>query len=304
MQEQKVVKLIIFFLILSFFNAVSADIHAQYIESPNIGNLKLIPAGVFKADKNTTTTMAVSVFYIATKEVTRSQYAVVMGIDQPNDGDLPVDDVSWYSAVVFCNKLSMSEGLTPVYSIKGERDPALWGESPLEPDDRWNSIVYNTSADGYRLPTEAEWMWAAMGADTNVPVIDEKTKKRGTNIGGYNKLFAGYNWMNSIDAYAWIRTNSRNTIHPVGTKTPNELGLYDMSGNAPEWCWDWFDTLPLYGKLSNYIGPDDNKGRIFSERVIKGGSWQDYDDEVQLSTRKSVRPEKPMGGLRVVRRKM
>lgn len=304
MQKQKVVKLIIVILILSFFNAVSADIHAQYIESPNIGTLKLIPAGAFKTAKNTGTIMSVSAFFMAEKEVTLNQFASIMGVDAPTNDNLPVDNVSWYAAVVFCNKLSIREGLEPVYSVKGETNPDLWGDIPKEPDDRWNNIVYNTAADGYRLPTEAEWMWAAMAADTNVPIIDQKTKKRGTNIGGYNKLFAGYNWTNSIDKYAWIRSNSRESSHPVGTKKPNELGLYDMSGNAAEWCWDWFDALPIYGDLSNYIGPDSNKGRIFAERVVKGGSWMDYPEAAQLSKRKSVRPEKSSAGIRVVRRKL
>lgn len=293
-----------FILVFILLCIMPLQVKAQKFESPIIGRFKLIPTGEFKVDKNSATIMSVSSFFMAEKEVTREQYAAVMGLESPSDGDLPVDDISWYSAVVFCNKLSMSDGLTPVYSIKGDTDPVFWGDIPSEPDDRWNSIVFNTAANGYRLPTEAEWMWAAMGADTNVPVVEEKTKKRGTNIGGYNKLFAGYNWTNSIDNYAWIRSNARDTAHPVGTKTPNELGIYDMSGNAAEWCWDWYDTLPIYGNLSNYIGPDDNKGRLFSERVVKGGSWQDYAEGAKLTKRTSIRPEKPSAGIRVVRRKM
>jgi formylglycine-generating enzyme required for sulfatase activity len=123
------------------------------------------------------------------------------------------------------------------------------------------------SKNGYRLPTEMEWMWAAMGAD--------KTSQPNTT--GYSKAFAGSSGSNSIDDYAWYRTetNGSDRTHEVGTKTANELGLQDMSGNVWEWCWDWFDgtsgssgTVAGTGTLTDYTGAASG-----SSRVRRGGSW-------------------------------
>ena len=127
--------------------------------------------------------------------------------------NLPVERVSWYEAIKFCNVLSKKMGLTPVYTING------------------NNVSQNTSANGFRLPAVEEWLYAAKG--------------------GENYAYAG---SNKIDDVAWYDNNSGNKTHPVAQKKPNGYGLYDMSGNVREWCWD------VYGSLCYFCG----------------GSW--YDD--------------------------
>ncbi len=218
-----------------------------------------VPSGTFQRDATATNTSYVDAFYISDTEVTRHQFTSVTGLDDPSytgvstSMDDPVQKVNWYHALVFCNKLSIQDGLTPVYTISGSTDPAVWGVVPVEDNDTWNSVIANWSASGYRLPTEMEWMWAAIGA------VNGAT--------GYTKAFAGSTGTNAIGDYAWTSENSNNTTHPVGTKLPNELGLYDMSGNVWEWCWDWYGGYPT-GTISNYRGVASG----FS-RVIRGGGW-------------------------------
>lgn len=160
----------------------------------------------------------------------------------------PVQDVNWYHALVFCNKLSEADGLTPVYSISGTTNTASWGAIPTTSDDTWNGAGADWSANGYRLPTEAEWQFAARGGNSS-----------------NNYTYAG---SNTIDGVAWYTSNSSSyTTHTVGTKAANELGLYDMGGNVLEWCWDWYDGYPGTAQ-TDYRGAASG-----THRVKRGGSW-------------------------------
>ncbi len=141
----------------------------------------------------------------------------------------PVIEQTWYGAVEYCNWLSKEEGRTPVYRING------------------SSVTANWSADGYRLPTEAEWEYAARG---------------GKKSRGYK-----YSGSNSAGSVGWYDENSGSKTHPVGQKQANELGLYDMSGNVREWCWDW------YGDYSSGSQRDPRGPSSGSRRVYRGGSW-------------------------------
>jgi formylglycine-generating enzyme len=214
--------------------------------------------------------MTVSSFQMATYDVTQAQYLAVMGFNPSYfTGNLsrPVDQISWYSALLFCNELSLKEGLTPVYTINGSTNPTAWGAvSTTANNPAWDAATMNLNANGYRLPTEAEWMWAAMGghADSIASDVSE-----GVNSRGYTKTFAGYNGSNAIGDYAWYSANSNGMTHPVGTKLPNELGLYDMSGNVWQWCWDWLGNLPDTAQ-TNYTGAASG-----TSRVAHGGSWLD-----------------------------
>ncbi|MBN1518945.1 MAG: formylglycine-generating enzyme family protein [Spirochaetales bacterium] len=216
------------------------------IVSENIGNLMLVEGGTYC---NTRGEMTVSSFRISQYEITGAQYAAVMNVEDPSyyssTPNNPVERVSWYATLVFCNKLSVLEGLTPVYSINGSTNPEDWGEIPQDADDVWNSVTANWNANGYRLPTEAEWMWAFFG---------------GVHCLGYE-----YSGSDDIDSVAWYYYNADHTTHAVGSKVANELGLYDMSGNVYEMCWDWDGPLPTTHEI-NYRGPASGNAR-----VIRGG---------------------------------
>ena len=155
---------------------------------------------------------------------------------------------------------------------------------PIEDHDAiWDAATASRSATGYRLPTEMEWMWAAMGARDGAT--------------GYAKAFAGCTGNNAIGDYAWYG-NSRDTTHPVGAKTANELGLHDLSGNVHEWCWDWYaDSYPS-GPLANYSGAASG-----TYRVLRGGSWGSVAAHCAVALRSASYPHIQSGsdGFRVVR---
>ena len=185
-----------------------------------------------ESDEKPVHAVTVSSFLMATYGLTQAAYASVMGTNPSQfvgDATRPVEQVSWFDAVAFCNELSDLEGLQRCYTISGTK------------------VGCDLTKDGYRLPTEAEWEFAARG---------------GTSSRGYT--YAG---SNTVDDVAWYSGNSGNTTHPVGTKAPNELGLYDLSGNVWEWCWDWYRQYQS-GAQSDLAGPSSG-----TERAARGGSW-------------------------------
>jgi formylglycine-generating enzyme required for sulfatase activity len=176
----------------------------------------------------------------------------------------PVQMVNWYHAIAFCNKLSLKEGLEPVYTVSGVSNWAnlAFGDIPIDENANWNAATCDWEANGYRLPTEMEWMWAAMGANE---------KETEVNSSGYLKGYAGSgetaSEQKNIGDYAWYGANSGGKTHPVGEKLPNALGLYDMSGNVWEWCWDWHGNIPA-GENEAYTGAETG-----FNRVIRGAGW-------------------------------
>lgn len=210
-------------------------------------------------------------FYIGKYEVTQSKYENIMGlIKSTNDNAIyPIRKVTWYSAIKYCNLLSLAEGLTPVYTINGSTDPAFWGNEPTIKDVFWDAVICDWKANGYRLPTEAEWEYAARGA-TNKP----------------DYLYSGSDDNNKV-VVAWYEGNSNREIHQVGKKTANSLGIYDMSGNVWEWCWDWYDAKYYSNDISyNPTGPENG-----THRVLRGGSCDSNILYCRISYRHLYRPE-------------
>jgi len=193
-------------------------------------------------------------------EITQRLFYQVMGYNPSliKDNRLPVDSIQWSVALDFCNKLSELYGLKPVYQFTG------------------NNAIWDTSANGWRLPTEAEWEYLC---------------KAGSN--------SDYSGSNVVDHLGWYNMNSGLMPHPIGTKQPNAFGLYDMHGNVWEWCWDWYASD--YYQNSPKINPKGpNEG---SRRVARGGSYIDGNSFARSSNRFYKSEFLKQTGFRIVRNK-
>jgi formylglycine-generating enzyme required for sulfatase activity len=247
------------------YNTVTANVNIRVLLGVRITS---IPAGTFMMGSPGTEAgrysdeiqcqVTLSGFNMERYEVTQEQYEAVMGTNPSsfktnagageNQKRRPVEGVSWYDTLVFCNKLSMLEGLTPAYSIGGKTNPDEWGTIPTGFDTTWNGVEIVAGSSGYRLPTAAQWEYACR-AGTTTPWHSGETS-------------------DDLGEYAWIITNSDSKTHEVGLKRPNAWGLYDMHGNVYEWCWDWYGAAYPSGTQTNPMGASSG-----SYRVIRGGAW-------------------------------
>lgn len=215
--------------------------------------------------------VTLSAFMMSKTEVTQSQWSAVMDTNPSYHTGMnrPVDNVSWYDAISFCNKLSIAEGRTPCYTINGNASPKTWVS---------DSIVM-TKTGGYRLPTEAEWEYAARGC-------------------GQVIKYAGTSDTALLKNYAWYWPTSESKTHDVATKLPNSIGLYDMSGNVWEWCWDWYDAYNS-SDVTNPVGAPRGVWRA----LRGGGCFYENGPIIWLSLRGSNFPytKNSAFGFRVVR---
>ena len=190
--------------------------------------------------------VTVNSFYMGKYEVTQNEYQHIMGTNPSNfkGYSLPVEQVSWFDAIEYCNKRSQREGLMPAYTRSGD------------------NVTWNRNANGYRLPTEAEWEYACRAGTTTA-----------------------YNTGASINNNTgWYNANSNGSTQPVGQKPANAWGLYDMHGNVWEWCWDWF------GGYASGAQTDPTGVSSESFRVFHGGGWNDSAVHLRSASRAADAP--------------
>ncbi len=250
--------------------------------SEEVENMALINGGTFKmgspageAERDADEIMhsvTVDSFYMDEKELTQSEYQSVMG-NNPSENvgdDMPVENVTWYDAIEYCNKRSQAEGLTPCYTVSGD------------------TVTWDKSANGYRLPTEAEWEYAAR-ANTDTPFnfgsYVEDTQANCYNAYGYNNDASG----------SWVNGYLSHTV-AVDSYDANSYGLYNMHGNVGEWVWDWYGAYS--GDAANPTGAEGGH-----YKVVRGGGWNDFPKHIRSAYRSAYPADAPLYsiGIRVAR---
>jgi len=219
----------------------------------------LVPAGVFimgsptnelcrQSDETQHEVTLTRGFYVSATEVTQAQWLATMGwnVSYFSGSDRPVETITWFDAVSYCNQKSVAESFTPVYTIT---NPTYDGVHIISA-----TVTWNQSADGYRLLTEAEWEYACRAASTTAFCN-----------GGISQCYCGYEpYLCLVGWYC----GSASQTHDVALLAPNAWGLYDMHGNVWEWCWDWYGSYG--GPVIDPTGPGSG-----SRRVRRGGGWDD-----------------------------
>ena len=245
-------------------------------EQPRIPeNFILVEGGTFsmgspdseawRSNDETQHTVTVSDFYMSAFEVTQAEYQAVIGSNPSafSGDDLPVETVSWLDAIAYCNARSELEGLDPAYTVEGQ------------------TVTWNRSANGYRLPTEAEWEYACR-AGTETPFNTETSISADeSNYWGHYPYLIEDNYFNQSN----LETRPgvyRETTVAVGSFQPNAWGFYDMHGNVGEWVWDYYGDYPTQAQ-TDPVGPDS--GVL---RVNRGGGWNDFAKNLRSAYRATL----------------
>ena len=209
----------------------------------------------------------VSDFYLGKYEVTQKLYREVTG-ENPSSfkgDDLPVENITWLEAARFCNKLSERDGRTPVYAIEGD------------------AVSWNREANGYRLPTEAEWEYAARGGTTTPFYTKKAPGADDVNFYGHYPYQIEQNYFNDEVLETRPGVYRGNTL-PVGKFKPNPFGLYDIYGNVGEWCFDFYGDYGVSaGSTSVTVDPAGKPSG--TRRVHRGGGWNDFGKNLRSAYR-------------------
>lgn len=218
----------------------------------------------WRSDDETAHSVTVSDFYMGSCEVTQAEYKEIMGKNPSNfTGDeLPVENLTWYEAVSYCNARSEKEGLEKAYTIDGQ------------------NVTWNRSADGYRLPTEAEWEYACR-AGTETPFNAETSiSPEESNYFGHYPYLIEENYF-SQEKLDTEPGEYRETTVAVDSFSQNKWGLYNMHGNVGEWCWDYYGAYPAR-EQTDPVGAETG-----TRRVNRGGGWNDFAKHIRSAYRAS-----------------